>query len=474
MIALEIATTGVALLWLYLYIIGRWRRGFELLLAYVPFAGAVTLALHLWEPSLLFKDFFFVLPIYIGFIGEFVAHKDLIRGFPHSIIFLMLCLVVLAVLQIGNTGVTNLMMAFIGLKVWLFYIPLTFVAYAYVGSGKKLLNLCRLLVVLSFFPAAVSIIQICMVQSFGYRAAMIASYGDIAAQTTQLFAVSQFDTGLFGRIPSIFTFAAQSFGFSLSILVPSYIVWRTDTSYGWRRTGWSAFVTAAATTFLSGERAAFVFTPMLVALIFAFDRGLTGLLKGIGSGLLIAWTVLAALLGIAILDMYELVAELLTHYAREVAYGGLVQALRLAPLGMGTGTNTGAARYALSDPSMLISIENYYAKAVYELGLPGLFVVAGLFAAITVIGLNVRARARFPEMRCWASALLGFFVVMFFNSFKGWLVDLDPVNVYYWIFCGLLLKLPALQAAVLKAGQPTSDLRTRSARTHYWTYSPHQ
>lgn len=474
MVALQILTAGVVLLWLYIFVIARWRRGFDLLMAYLPFAGAVTLALHLWWPSLLFKDIFFVVPIYVAFIGELVVRRDLLRSFPPSIICLMLCLVALVVLQSANAGVANPLMALIGLKVWLFYIPLTFVAYAYVDSGKKFLDLCRLLVVLSFFPAAVSILQIAMVQSLGYRAAMQASYGDMAVQTTQSFSTFHFGTGLFGRIPSVFTFATQFFGFSLSILVPTYIVWRTDTSHRWRRIGWFAFVTAAAAAFLSGERSAFVFTPMLIALTFAFDRGLTGLLKGIGSGLLIAWTVVSALLGIAILDMYELVGELFTHYAREVAYGGLIQALQTAPLGMGTGTNTGAARYALRDPGTLVGIENYYAKAVYELGFPGLFVVAGLFAAIIVVGFNVRARARFSEIRCWASALLAFFIVMFFNSFKGWLVDLDPVNVYYWVFCGLLLKLPTLQAAALEHRQPTSDLSTRSGRSQYPTHSAHQ
>jgi hypothetical protein len=456
MIVFEILTAGALLLWLYLFILVRWRRGFYLLMVYVPFAGAVTLALHLWWLSLLFKDIFFVVPIYIAFIGELAVRSGVLRGFPRPIMLLLACLAALVILQTGNAGVTNPMMAFIGLKVWLFYMPLMFVAYAYVDSDKQFLKLCRLMVVLSFLPSAVSIIQIAMVRSLGYSAAMEASYGDLAAQTTQLFSSTRFGTRMFGRIPSIFTFATQFFGFCLSILVPSYIVWRTDTSHRWRRTGCLAFVAAAGGTFMSGSRAAFVFTPMIVALTFAIDRGLKGLLKGIGSGLLIAWMVLAGLLGIAVLDVYELVGDLFTNYAREVAYGGLVQALQSAPLGMGTGTNTGAARYALYDPSAFVGIENYFAKAVYELGFPGLIIVGGLFATIIAAGVNVRARARFAELRCWASAFLAFFIVMFFNSFKGWLVDLDPVNVYYWVFCGLLLKLPALQARVLEQYKGTN------------------
>ena len=285
-----------------------------------------------------------------------------------------------------------------------------------------------------------------MVRSVGYQPAMQIAYGDMATQTTQLFSGSQFETGLFGRIPSIFTFATQFFAFSLTMLVPTYIVWHTDPSRRWSRIGGWTFLVVATATFISGERAAFIFTPMTVALIFLFDRGLAGFIEGIGGGILIAWAVLTAVFGIALWEMYGLVGTLFTHYATEVAYGGLVEALSSAPLGMGTGTDTGAARYALGDPNVFVGIENYYAKAAYELGVPGLLIVGALFTAIIIAGVKARTRMKSPVLRCWASTLVAFFVVIMLNSFKGFLVDLDPVNVYFWVFCGLLLKLPALQA----------------------------
>ena len=39
---------------------------------------------------------------------------------------------------------------------------------------------------------------------------------------------------------------------------------------------------------------------------------------------------------------------------------------------------------------------------------------------------------------------LAFFVTLALNSFKGWLMDLDPINVNFWVFAGLLEKLPEL------------------------------
>jgi hypothetical protein len=186
-----------------------------------------------------------------------------------------------------------------------------------------------------------------------------------------------------------------------------------------------------------------------LALVFLFDQGVPGLLAAVCGTVVLTWTAAGAIFGIALWHMYGVVGGLFSDYARSAAYEGLVQAIATAPLGMGTGTNTGAARYALVDPDAFKGIENYYAKAAYELGMPGLLVVAGLFLTIIFISLKARRRMRTPDLRCGANALLAFLVAIFLSSFKGWQIDLDPVNVYYWLFAGILLKLPVLEESLL-------------------------
>jgi hypothetical protein len=186
-----------------------------------------------------------------------------------------------------------------------------------------------------------------------------------------------------------------------------------------------------------------------LALAFLFDQGVAGLLAAICGTAVLTWTAAGAIFGIALWHMYGVVGGLFSNYARSAAYGGLVQAIAAAPLGMGTGTNTGAARYALADPDAFIGIENYYAKAAYELGIPGLLVIAGLFLTIIFISLKARGKMLTPNLRCGANALLAFLVAIFLISFKGWQIDLDPVNVYYWLFAGILLKLPILEESLL-------------------------
>jgi hypothetical protein len=446
---IEILIIIVLLLWLYTLILMRWELGLYGLVAYLPFAGAVTLAMNLWQPSLIFKDILFVIPLYIAFFARVATRRESVAGFPLSVGYLMLFLALIAMVQLENPAVVNAMMGLIGLKVWLFYLPVCFVAYAFADSAERMIKLLRLLVVLSFIPAAVAFVQFSLVGHFGYQAVMQMSYGETAIQVTQGFSQFNVEQGYFGRIPSIFTFTTQFFGYSLAMLPPSYILSRTDPSPRWRHIGTLALAAAALATFISGARAAYVFTPFTLGLMFFLDRGLGGLLAAASGVALLVWTAVTVFVGAAFWSMYGFISLLFSNYATGVAYGGLVKAIRLAPLGMGTGTNTGAARYAVLDPSLFIAIENYYAKAAYELGIPGVLVVVALFLAIIVAGLRARRTTTLPAFRCCSSALLTFAIIMFLNSFKGWQIDLDPINVYYWLFAGLLLKLPVLERSKL-------------------------
>jgi O-antigen ligase len=178
----------------------------------------------------------------------------------------------------------------------------------------------------------------------------------------------------------------------------------------------------------------------------------------------VVWIAVTVFVGATFGAMFGLISSLFSSYATDTAYGGLMQAIENAPLGMGTGTNTGAARYAVSDPSGFVGIENYYAKAAVELGIPGLLVVVGLFVVVIVAGFKAHRSIVPPVYRCCLSALLAFAIVIFLNSFKGWLIDLDPLNVYYWLFAGILLKLSVLEQAQL-AVEYTEEYSLVEART---------
>ena len=433
---------------LLLMILVRWQRGVYALLAYLPITGVVTLRLLPWQGwqllhPVLYKDLFFVLPAYFGYLASLVLRRERLPRLPSSVTLSLLALSLIVLAQAANPGVPNVLTALIGAKVWLFYIPLYLLAYSLVTSTRSLWVLFRLLVVLAILPCAFGIAEYVLAQSLGYAATMDAFYGAAAAQATQGYTSFQIGGGIVSRIPSTFTFVTQYFGFTLAMLVPSYVVWRSDPTLRWRKLARWIMVLVTVASFLSGARSAFIFVPLLLGLMFGLDRGFSGVLRA-GLYVSVALTSALAISRMGARALFDHVTGLFFNYAVDTAYGDLIQSILQSPLGSGTGTNTGPARYAFERPEDFIALQNYYAKATIELGIPGLLLLCMLFVVLIREGFRMRRRLRTTSLRVIACAILAFLITMALNSFKGWLLDLDPVNVYFWVFAGVLAKLPYL------------------------------
>ena len=431
-------------------ILVRWQRGVYGLLLYLPVAGVVTLALLPWNGPMIFnpvglKDWLFVIPAYLGFMGSIVVGRQALPRADKLTVTLLGAFAVLVLVEMVHPGIPNGMTALIGAKVWLTYIPLYFLGLALAVDRRNLANLWRLMMVIAVFPCLVGVGEYLASYVFGYDRVMAQIYGSHAADVTQ--AMTWFDVGggeVF-RIPSTFTFWTQYFSFTLAMLVPGFAVWRSDPSPAWRRTGgiFLGFVTLAG--FLSGSRGAFVFLPLALVVIYWLERGLAGAVRA-GAYVAVALAGALAISRVAAKPMFDWIWGLFSSYAVDTAYGGLAQALGSSWLGHGTGTNTGPARYAFGQPELFVAIQNYYAKTTYELGVLGLAILVCLFATWIVGGVRTLRTLRDPGLRATASALTGFVIIVALNSFKGWMLDLDPVNVYFWLFAGVLASLGRLDS----------------------------
>ena len=457
------ALGGFLLAGVYLFVLARWQRGVYGLFIYLPFSGAVTLALLPWRgPAalnpVLYKDWLFVLPAYFCFLGALFQRRVQRPPVGRLVTSLLGGLGLLVIAQMANPGVPTATVALIGAKVWLLYLPLYVLGAALVTTRGELTRLLRLLVVLAAVPCAVGIAEYAMAQVFGYHEVMEAIYGASAAAATQDFTMREVGAGWIERIPSTFSFVTQFFSFTLAMMVPCYALGRMDPSARWRRFGHWMLVLTITAGLLSGSRAAFVFVPFLLVLMYGLDRGPRGLLRAGGyvAALVAAGFAVSRVTAVA---LYEHISDLSGAYAQDTAYGALMHAIATSPMGSGTGTNTGPARYAFDRPELFTPIENYYAKVVYELGIPGLLLIWLLFAALIWPGLSMRRRLCDPGLRACAAALVAFLIALTLYSFKGWFIDLDPVNVYFWVFAGLLVRLPHLQdSGGLRHEQPARGL----------------
>lgn len=450
MILLVAGVVLILICWVSIF--RQWQRGVVMLLGYLPFAGVVTLSLYPSSLPTLFKDFFFVIPAYLAFLPSQERGASQ-RYIPIAIVLAMVALAALVFIQMFNPDVANWMVAAIGAKVWLFYFPLLFLTFAMVNSREDLIRLLRLMVAIAWIPCCVGIVQWISSMIFGYEATMEAFYGAAAEGATQNFA--SFDVGgTFFRIPSTFTFVAQYFGYTLAMIVPAYALTKMDPSGKWRRFATVTLYLVILASFMSGARSAYLFVPILLALIYLLEGKFIGVVK---TAVMLPLALLAALYiaGIDLILMFNLMLELALDYSDEIARQGLLDVIVTAPWGMGTGMNTGPARYAFDDPNSFIAFENYYAKAVYELGIAGLVIVVALFLILMSHGYRIHRRIQDAGLKSCSAAILAFTITMAFNSFKGWQIDLDPINVYFWVFSGFLFKLEDLD----KVSQASTETR---------------
>jgi hypothetical protein len=446
---------GIFLLGLWVAAVLDWRRMVYGLLLLAPFTGIPILLSGHNPVALVLKDLLFIAPLYFSL---FLIHPREVKAahVPSLVILALALLAAIVLLQCLNPGVTVMMAALIGTKVWLLYVPLVFVMGAMVRNQEDHVRLLRLMLVLAVIPCAVGLVQWFFAVTAGYRETMQAFYGRAAEEATQGYA--EFDYGgSYFRIPSTFSFVAQYYGFLQSMLVVSHVAWKTDPSFKWRQFAKLVFFTVMISSFLCGQRGAYIFVPMLIVAFYLLD----GRLKG-----MVAVIVMVPLLVFGALDMGGVdplqvlsdTHELTGRYGEEIALGSPVQALGKVPLGIGTGANTNAARYAfpgqqIPGGTLGFNNESYYTKAIIELGVPGLLVVVGLFAALIAAGFQARSRARLPSIKTAAAAYTAFAIVIAIQNLKGWSIDLDPINVYLWIFAGILFKLPYLEAVPLRQPQ---------------------
>ncbi|MGE0095779.1 MAG: O-antigen ligase family protein [Alphaproteobacteria bacterium] len=461
---------GLVLIAFWLVVLVRWRWGYMGLLVFLPFAGIVALRMHGTKEVLLLKDFIFALPAYVSFF--FFHRRDKRRvQVPRLVLVAMGFLTLLVILQVMNPEIVNLTVAAIGLKVWLFYMPLLFLTSAYVDSREDLARLLRILVVIAIIPCAIGILQWFGAMTFGFETTMESFYDEEAARAaTSNFGIHEYGGKLF-RIPSTFTFTSQYFGYTMGMVVFAYCLMRADPSPRWRRFGLIMVGFCVVASALSGARGALVFIPLLLVTTAFLDQRLSGIL-----GVVIAVPVIIlTALHLGGLDpqiTYGATGILVDTYSKDIVYENIINAFLEHPLGIGTGMNTGAARHAFSSDAQastkLSFLENYYAKAMVELGFIGLPAALAVFVSIIFKGLGVLRGLRDRGLRGAAAVLVAFFIIIAIHSGKGWQVDYDPINVYLWIFAGILFKLtvldgtPALPAAVSRKRRPVATRTLRA------------
>jgi hypothetical protein len=346
--------------------------------------------------------------------------------------------------QALNPQLPNRLVAAIGVKVWILYLPMWVLGYHLIRQRSDLDRVLAIMSLAAVIPLVVGIVEAVLIYSG--RAPLVYSwYGDAASVVTQQFAELGFqDGGALRRIPSTFSFVAQYFAFTVSMVGITYAWWRASlVGTRWSLFGGILWILAILSGLLSGARAAFVFIPLVVVLLVVLDRRGFRLPIGRLAVTSLALPFAVGMFGARLWSVFGDVLALGTEYLQVLFLQGIVNGLATSPMGMGTGIDTIASRHAFSDPAAFQAVggvwyESWYVKSLLELGVAGLLLIGLTFAALAIGALVRHHRLRDPKLRAVSAALLAVLIWNLAISTKAQYLDVDPTNVYFWLFAGML------------------------------------
>ncbi len=412
----------------------EWRRGVLALLVVLPFSGVPVFVAG--QPGLALRDVAIVLPLYASFALWMTARRE--PALPPMGVALP-ALALFAVMVLAHVALApSLVVGAIGTKVWLAYVPMLAVGYHFVRTGADFERAMRWTALLGLIPACIALAEWMIASRHPQVGVWTNDFGPFrhlygswyaAVQPNGLALPIGDHTFVVPRVPSTFTSSTQFYVFGI-------VAYAAGLSQALRSGQWRRYACAAVLALgviASGERQAYVVVPAIATASIG--------LAGRAPAILMLAMVCSGLIAVMALDgaPISVLGAIPAHAQASLAtaWGELRNAAGTGLVGHGTGWDTQSAlRYGGSASTRYI--ENWYAKAALETGLVGLaaIVVAvaslhwRLFAALARVDLASR-RAAAPV--CVALA------AMTLTLFKGPVLDLDPLNVYFWLLIGMLL-----------------------------------
>ena len=436
--------------------VSSWVRGLKLLTIAMLFSGIIGARLGNTALPIIFRDTTIVLPLYLAFAFS-KASRDAIRHLPIDLAAGLCAFFIWLVICAFNSGSGSGVQLLIGLKVWTLYMPFLLIGIALALRPHALFQILRLLMFCGLIVCVVGLLQSLLIRLMGYVPAMTLFFGTSAASVTQGFTAFYVGGGIY-RVSSTFSFGSQYVAFLFLFLTVAVIEVNADPEPRLRKTGLFAFYVGMLAGFFSSTKGAFLMFP-LFALAFAGF----GLIRG---RLLIAAPVAIALgiwafnaAGLDPLELFSFGAEQAQHYSEGFIFDQVAEATRYGAMGQGIGTSTSATRFALqaADLRNRLGFESYFAKSAAELGSIGLMIVS-MFLLLIAARVGILSIRRFGRDSNQIIAPLAVYIAyVLVGSLKGYPIDIDPANVFFWLAVGLAVgvgtfKLPMEVATVDRKG----------------------
>jgi hypothetical protein len=436
-----------------------WRLLVRVILVSLCLEGVVTLALYSFKGHafvLLVKDGLLAMA-YIAFVVWARRERRHWR-WPLTIVVPLIALVALSVAELFNPALENVSVALVGIRTRLLYMPLAVLGYFLFVDRHDVEDFVLLFAVPSIPVSLFGVVQ----YALGPHA--IATWGSGFAAS--VWTVGTFHGEAVYRPASTFSFTGHFANYLLvaTLLTAAVCIWgQSSTTRRWIFR--ISLVSQGLGVMVSGARLVLLFVPVGIgALWLAAAIRRRWLESGPPWSPALGWTAGLTMLGLLI---GALIAPSGVYRAQSIVAPSVnrqlnivdtldvsmrrVQSLSGTDLlwGHGLGSASPGARYVIKDPERFITtgpFEGALGQYIWETGVPGVILFAVVWLGMLGHGAVRAIRIRDPLLWCVAAAIVLLNVFIFMTSGTYALMTYAPTSIYFWLFLGILLRLPELDS----------------------------
>jgi hypothetical protein len=467
--SLEFAALALAGFWVAITILRRWRTGFYMFLVWLLFEDLVRKYLGNNMAIYFGKDVLVGL-VYVSFFAQVRRGRE--KLFRPPFLLPLLIFLWLGVIQIFNQNSPSILYGVLGFKLYFYYIPLMYVAYALIRTDADLRKFLIINTVLAGVISVIAIIQAIVGHTFLNPA-------NLAPELKELGELDRFSP-ITNQMLSLPTAVFVSSGRLALYLVTATILTIGAAGYlllSTKKAGKLVFLVLAllgGATLFSGSRGAVSYgciTTLVLVTGFLWGapwkwRQARHLIKAIRT------TIIAAALGLALIFLLfpDEIAPRIAFYsetlnpnssAYEVSTRAWDYPIRNLLgafddphwiLGNGIGTASLGGQYVaklLGKRPLEIWVEEGYGVLIIEMGIIAPFLWILWAGALVYTSWGVLTRLRQTRFFPIACAFFWYIFLLLFPLTYGGISAYENFvcNMYLWIWVGILFRLPEIQEA---------------------------
>jgi hypothetical protein len=358
----------------------------------------------------------------------------------------------------------------LGFKVLLGYVPLIFCTYYLIKDKPTLLFFGRLLVTLVIICCVLGLMQYWMLKT-GRCAGTRGYVGDLLFKATLEARCLVGGSLIYSpevnmiRLPGTFVSPWHWAWFLVSSAVICYASAFSEISQKWRLAALVGLTLVLINAVVSGQRLAFFAVPMIVGLMTILTGQIANLKRFLP--IIFAAALLLAI-GFSFLNpdfVQQRYDSAISRWQSSPPTAFIQEQLDFAIrnqggiLGRGLGVATSSARFF----GYISFVETFHSKILFELGYIGFALYMIFITHLVYLAFRTYLSLKDPTLRGFAGS---YWVLLLFVAYLPYwyALDTDPVGVYYWIFAGVIFKLPVIEKQEKEAKILAGETATKSSK----------